>query len=387
MYNITHNLMRYSFYNLLIYIGINMGLVGFVWIIIDSGGTAKDLAFYTLITVLTSIIVSMFLGAIIDKYNNFLIIKITILIQGLIHIYYVFFGDSDEDLLIKLFILAVINSACLSIYNAASRGAINYIVDKKDLLLGNSLLEVCIQGGTIFASLLTGIMYNYYGEDAIFLIMGISFVVGALLIKIIPIEKREDNVTYLKKLKSGFIYTFSRKDIMLLGITMVLPVVVTLLSNTVLPLYVKKELQSNSVVFGIADMIFGLGAVVLGLIMNTAFKKIRYFYIYMLSIACLLSLVFFKSVLFLFVVYFIFGVSNTFLKIDLNTRMMQRVEHTIYGQVNLLFNIIQNILQIITTFLIASIIQMSLPSIGYLIMAIITLISLILMKFTSIKSN
>lgn len=75
---------RFFIANFIAYVGINVGLVGINWIIIDSGASNQMLATYTSVSVMTTILISFICGSIIDRYNRFLIMKLTVFLQGVI---------------------------------------------------------------------------------------------------------------------------------------------------------------------------------------------------------------------------------------------------------------------------------------------------------------
>lgn len=169
------NLIRFCLYNFLNYVGINICLVLFGWIIVDRGGSATVIATYASITVLVSIITAVMAGPIVDRTNNFVVLKVICGIQFVAVIVYVLLIHIFSFNFIFLFLLGSISGASVTIYNTASRGTITSVLHKNQLVLGNSLLEICIQAGAIIASLGSGIVYKAFGEISMMIITALFF--------------------------------------------------------------------------------------------------------------------------------------------------------------------------------------------------------------------
>jgi predicted MFS family arabinose efflux permease len=306
------------------------------------------------------------------------LIKVCNLSQALFIFFLVFVLGFETYFELKLFIIVVVSGFCSTIYYGASRNCLNYILAKDDLIHGNSLLEICIQGGAIFAALLIGILYDEFGFKVIFIMMASSFLVSSFLIKNISIKDKQLESSYFQQINLGFHYLKKNKNLLIFGLAMALPAAVTLASNNVLPGYVKNYLHGNSFVFGVADMLFGIGALLSGFFVSfinlkNNSKKMKHFYF--LSILILLILFFSNNVYIFFICYLLFGFSNTILKIVLNSEFMMQAHEKYYGQMLLLFNVVSNFFQIFLVICIAGIMDFANSSSGYLILGCVIFLS------------
>lgn len=198
--------------------------------------------------------------------------------------------------------------------------------------------------------------------------------IGGIFIYVFPIDKGRLKTNYWVSLKSGYEYAFNNKAVLILGLTLVFLVLSTLLSNTVLPLYVSGYLHQDSVVFGLTDTMFGVGALVAGIYLSRyTNRKLTMFYL--VSTVSLALLMFNKSVVLLVTMYIVYGMSNTILKIALNAKLMEIISEKFYGQTTMMFNNMQSVLQIVTTFLMAKIISFRQANVGYAVLIVVVLIS------------
>ena len=373
---------RFFLINIISYIGINIGLIGINWNVIDKFSNNQSLAIYTTVSVLATIFVSFFISGFIDKYNKFMVMKYCVGIQSIVLLLIWFVITYVSDSIYVYIILSLVNSSSLAIYNISSRGAIKYTLEAENLIHGNSILELCIQGGAIFASASTGFLYKKYGYSLIFWIMIATLAIGSFIVKKVTYTQENSNKTYVAQIREGASFFRNNMVVFFLGIVVFIPNVVTLASNNVLPGYIKQALYMDSVAFGIADTIFGIGAFVSGIFIIELIKKINKNYIinvlFFISTVVLGLLVFFVHINILYVIYFFFGLSNTSLKILLNTMLMERIPEDKYGRCLAMCSSIASIMQILVIQGISLSMDYINPTYGYAILSLLLLISWLL---------
>ena len=382
---------RFFFSSLSAYVGINIGLVGISWFIVDYTDRNQILAIYTIITLITTIVTTFLSSGFIDKYNKSTIIRWGNGIQGACLLVSVVLISNHILVIESIFVMAIINSICQSIYYIASNGVVQSTLDKEDLMCGTSILEICVQSGAIAASLVTGIIYNKLGFSVVLFIMGVSLIMSALFIKQSVKEvKKEASLTNVKQIMEGAEYIKSNKVIILFGVMVFVPHMVTLLSNNVLPGYVSQFLKKNSVVYGIGDMMFGIGAFVAGIFISVVTANIKRRTVeslfFVISILSLCLLVTNKGIFSLYVIYFFFGLGNTSLKVILNTRLMEILPENMYGRCYAFFKSLSSLIQIFIVMTMGYLLDIISIVYGYLILAGIMLIGYICITVLNKKS-
>ncbi|WP_133969624.1 MFS transporter [Eubacterium limosum] len=377
---------RYFSANILAYIGTNMGLLGINWHLVAITGSNQILSTYSAITVLTTIISSLFIGGIVDNHNKSILMKLNNILQGIMILFVFWLLTIKNISFYVIYFMAVINSFGHALFVTASKGILQDIItNTEDLIHGNSINEICLQIGAIIASCLTGVLYAIWGFSLLIVIMVVSLFLSGFAMKYIKKSNAEKNKI---KEKIKFSELFLNKKIVIIGFLAFLPYVVTLLSNNVLPGYVNEYLQSSSSVYGIADMMYGIGALIAGFIVssNFNFKKInKEVALFFFSIISLFILTFNKNILILFFCYFFFGLSNTGLKICLNTLFMKTVPNEIYGKSYSFMNSVVSTLQIVMLLLIGKVLDLYGAAVGYLILSTIMFLGAII--YSSIKKQ
>lgn len=231
---------RYFFSCSLAYIGINIGLIGISWYIIAITGSNLILANYSAITITTTILSSIFVGVLVDKYNKSILMKICCCVQAIFILLLFEFLHSSQYRMIMIYGMAVTNSLGLALYNTTSRGILGEIIIEKDLLIqGNSILEMSMQIGAIIAAGATGILYDILGIKIIIYIMVSSLIISALILKKLKNGKIANNT------KKTIQLSIDKKKILILGLISFIPFIVTLLSNDMIPIKDTYILSTN----------------------------------------------------------------------------------------------------------------------------------------------
>lgn len=362
---------RYFYANSLAYIGTNMGLLGINWHLIAVTGSNQILSIYSAVTVMTTIISSLFIGTLVDIFNKSILMKVSNVVQaGMITIIYLMITFKNAPFQL-IYFMAVANSIGLALFGTSSRSILQDVLSNpNDFIHGNSLIEICIQLGAIVASCMTGFLYAIFGFSVIIYIMVGSLMLSAFSMKYIK-ETKINKRNAKEKIHFNII---SQKGILTIGLITFVPYIVTLLSNSVLPGYVSKHLHATSQIYGNADMLYGAGAVIAGFIVSKSINKSKHSmegYLFIISVLSLITLFFNKMVLLLFLLYFFFGLSNTSLKICLNTLFMKSIPKEIYGKCYALMNSMVSLLQIFLLFMLGKMLDSYGAQVGYLILAVL----------------
>ncbi|AWW98872.1 MFS transporter [Oenococcus oeni] len=148
----------------------------------------------------------------------------------------------------------------------------------------------------------------------------------------------------------GLMYVWHHKLILSIGIISILPLIVTQMFNVSSPDYISTVLKSNSVVYGLADMSYGAGGLLAGLITSWLIlifpnKKI------IVNLFALASLVLFflyigRFVLLMYLCTFLLGFSNSALRVVINTVLMKEVDKSFMGRSTSIWNGIAQFIEI-----------------------------------------
>ncbi|SFJ89043.1 Major Facilitator Superfamily protein [Halobacillus dabanensis] len=161
--------------------------------------------------------------------------------------------------------------------------------------------------------------------------------------------------------------------------------------NVVLPGYVNETLYAASVVFGFSDMSYGVGGLLSGLLAAPFSKKVSenkaVVVIFLLAFATLIGLAANRLVLFIYLGSFIIGLSNSSIKIIMNTMLMEIVPKRLMGRTLSVWMGIALLCQALLASGLGLLIDMFSPSVGFVSMGGLMILGLAIQGFVWRKSH
>ena len=138
-------------------------------------------------------------------------------------------------------------------------------------------------------------------------------------------------------------------------------------------------------------MIFGIGAFIAGVFIAEIIRKIGTGYLstvmFIISIVTLFMLTLIPNEIVMYLLYFLFGLSNTSLKIILNTIFMKEIPEDKFARCFSMCNAVSSIMQIILVQGISGIMDSYSPRYGYTILGALMLITLALFHLISCQNS
>ncbi|WP_205526800.1 MFS transporter [Bombilactobacillus bombi] len=318
--------------------GVGLTTVGANWYVLQSTQSNKLVGMYLTINVLAGFLMSPLAGILTDKFSRKNVILWTFLGRVLPMILIAIIINSYGFSMLSMYGLAILTGAGWITYMAASRSYIQSILPNKLLGTANSFIEVSLQVGMFSAGAISGIILKYTGFLVILIINIIMFIIASLLIFLIKEndtvsnESRQNSTNFI----TGIKYILNHKMILSIGIISILPLIVTQLFNVSSPDYVSTILKTSSVIYGFVDMGYGIGGLVAGLVtgllINKYIKRNIIVSFFILAAIALLSLYFTHVVFLTIICTFALGLSNSSLRVVINTILMEQVEKQFMGR-------------------------------------------------------
>ncbi|MDD3225106.1 MAG: MFS transporter [Clostridium sp.] len=260
--------------------GAGITLSATSWFILDKSGSNELVAAVSIVNIVSGLIISIFAGSIVDGFSKKLTIVFSLILRAVLvmlpFILLSVYGFNKY----YLFILALNNGLGWNLYFPASKGLLQEITSENDLIKINSGAEVTMQIGLFSSGAVAGSLYKYFGFNIILIISTVTFVLAAIIMNSIKIkedvykiEERKDNASFIKLFREGFSYLLSNKFILFLGLTLYVPFIASCSISTTLPGFVGQVLKGDSTVYGLVDMIYGVGACISGLTVIGLSKK------------------------------------------------------------------------------------------------------------------
>tara|TARA_B100001057_G_scaffold500647_1_gene616871 strand:+ start:30007 stop:31254 length:1248 start_codon:yes stop_codon:yes gene_type:complete len=313
----------------------------------------------------------LYSGTIIDKYNRKIILEKLNFYVGLIIFIFSFLIIYINSTIISTILIALIfSTTCFYyiIYYPTLYAFSQEISEKKNYVKINSYIEIVGQSTTVAAGglaaiLLSGLSFksiniNPLSIEKILLIDSITFLIGSLIISKIKFsrkknKRRSDDI--LKRLYVGIKFLKSNKLILIFGICshIIFAFILTELF-TLLPLLIKNFFTKGAYVFAITDLCYAVGALFSGFFVHkwiTYIDKIRLsFLLIIFTSISILVMISNKSLVSLFTISIILGLSNSGVRILRNSFLFDNVPNDKIGRVISIFVSINTMIRVVLIF-------------------------------------
>jgi MFS family permease len=370
------NFRQYFIADMISGFGVGMSTIGANWYLMDQTGSITSVGLMLSLNVIAGFLISAFAGTLIDKWNRKTIILwangIRTIVLLLITGAFLWTGFRIE----YLYAFAAINGMGWALYMSASRSLAQEILPEKDLIAGNSLMEISLQVGMFMAGALSGILYKYVGFEVILLLNALAFIVSNFFlsrIKYTAIEVENEEEPFFETFKNGIRYLTERPYIFLLGIVSIIPLVSTMVYNVVLPGYVSNVLKGDSVVFGLSDMFYGIGGLLSGFIAAPLAKKLSHngtiLLLFLVAVLNLVAVGFNSKILILYFGSVLIGLTNSSLRILITTTLMLTVSKSYMGRATSVWMSISLLLQTVSATGLGIVIDRYSPGVGFFCMS------------------
>lgn len=369
----TRSFRNYFFSDIISGFGVGMSTIGANWFIMDRTGSLSAVGFMLTLNVLASLAISPLFGIVTDRFNRKSIILGTnwIRASALLAIAFAFlFLDFN---VVYLYLFTIVNGMGWTIYMSASRSLVQELLPKKDLINGNSLIEISLQVGMFVAGGASGVLYKFYGFETILILNAAAFVVSSLFlygIQYTPIAVENKEGSFYVNFKEGLNYLRERPSVFLLGVASIIPIVAVMVFNVVLPGYVSGPVNGDSVVFGLSDMFYGIGGLLSGFVAAPLARKLSnngtIVLFFIMAISIQFAWVFNHYVWILYIGCLLFGLSNSSLRIVMNTILMGTVSKSFMGRAMSVWMAISFLLQCIFAMGLGVLMDRFSPSVGFI---------------------
>ena len=254
------------------------------------------------------------------------------------------------------------------------------LTQKKEYIKINSLIEVFFQTTSIIAAIMCGLLlsgsetlFEYFNWtffefqkwtiNEIFILNSILYFITATLLTWIPYDyqnlKNVSNPTVfstLKEIKKASDFLMKKKAILIYGIcSQIIFAFLIVELFALLPLFVKNCLNENIIVFSLADVTYGLGAIIAGIITIKILKHINKvsFTLFLILIAgyAFLIMIKFPNIIIFFLTTLIIGVTNASTRITRMSYFFENIPNYIIGRTTTIFNSINTIIRGVLIFI------------------------------------
>ncbi|WP_081653266.1 MFS transporter [Geobacillus sp. A8] len=337
---------------------MGFGLQAFVvtWLAYDITQTASAIGTVLAISTIPRILLSPFIGVLVDIWNRKKTIVVVQFLRSLLLIIIPLAILIDSLNLLILYVVTFLWNVVDRFYMPAFKGLMKELLTNDELLKGNTSLNVTFQIGMIIGTAIAGFLFEYIADVFAVFFNSILFIIAA--ISILSIRQRKNNTLKKKntiefhdffvQLKSTAKYLSARKIIVLFGCLVALNEFVIQIVNIIMVPYVTKILAEGPATLSLLEGIFAVGSIVGGLCLIRIIKLMgRRNFIWM-SIAalggllCLIPVT--KSILIIGTVMFFLGAVALQSRTLFSTIILEKVDNNFQGRVNSIINMFISLL-------------------------------------------
>lgn len=325
------------------------------WFVLKEGGSNAILSLFLAINVISSFIFAPKIGHLVDTISRKKSMMLSFLFRSI-----VFFGVSISILsnyvvLPSMFLLSSVFGIGWMMYYSSSRSFLQQNVQKEELGVANSFLEITLQCGMFISGGITGYLLEKISYGIILLVDTCMLIVTMIIANNLNEGKIYTNNSAIKETDNNKEKTKLKinKKVISIAIFTMIPLFIIQVYNVTMPGYISNILHGGSSAYGTSDMLYGIGGLFSGIIVSKLVNKFENrqllfggFSVLFLSF----TLLFFnKTLITLFILAFIIGLCNSGTKIITNTVMMENIENKFMGRMSTFVTAISQISSLIIT--------------------------------------
>ena len=353
-----------------------MLFIGINWYVREVSGTNAAVGVVLSLSIASSFLLFPLAGTVADRFPRRSTLQAMTLARAGLYLLFLLLALLGRLEVPLIYLLVVLNGLGWAFHTPVSRGFLQEILERDEMVAGNSWVEMSWQAGAFLSAGFTGIVLKFLGIRAVLAIaIGGYLLAGLLLARIryVPLAISDSGEPFFTQFSRGLDYLRTRPRLLWLGLLMQVPFVVVIVSNVILPGYVENVLGAGAVAFGLADMSYGLAAFCSSLLLSLFAARLPRFPLLVglfgLVLAALGGLYFNRLAALAYLGMFLFGLGNTPLKILVTSTLMEIVDREQFGRAMALWAGVSSLLQVGLSFALGAALDQVSENHGYLMLA------------------
>ncbi len=256
-------------------VGDKFHMIAISFWVLETTGSSSKMGIVLAASLIPSLILGLFSGAFIDRYDRKKIIVATDLLRGVALLLFSFLFYQGIQSLSVIIVVQIILSANTAFFDPAIPSIIPQIVPEKDLARANSKHQLINGFSTIFGALFAGICISKFGYISIFFTNAISFLFSAFFESYIRIPKYPPQKTSLSpnlinEISNGYRYIFSRSNLLILLFLVMLIHFFVGANEIFMPLIANSQFSDGPKMLGFFQGAFGAGVVLTSIALSVS---------------------------------------------------------------------------------------------------------------------
>ena len=240
-------------------------------------GSALSVGLMMIATAAPSLLVGLFAGVIVDRYDRKRIMIVTELLRAVLIALIPFLVSQS---IIWLYVIVALTSAIAQFYDPAHESVLPEVAPEKELAAANSLMSISSFGSTAIGFAASGLIASAASIDWAFYIDAVTFLISALCIVLItvkPLDVEEDASAgmVVRNLRVGLRFLADTPVLRSLFLVYI-PVLISYgLSNSLLLPFSDRALGATEFQYGIQEALTSVAFVACSLILAGIFDRMR----------------------------------------------------------------------------------------------------------------
>lgn len=326
-------------------IGNRVYVMALAWYFVSILGDTSAVLTLFIISSLPSLLLGVFIGPVVEKYNKKHLVIISDLVSGILTALLAFMVYAGHAASWRIYAICFLLNTVNLFFSPSVNSILPSLMSKEQYRRGTSIMKMVTFLSQIMGAAVGGVLVGFLGVFWSIFINAVSFLFSALMSSGIAFihKKQERSGRYMQNLREGLEYMASRP---LLRNSIVLAVLINLFIPSFIvfvPIIIKTEMNMNAVHYGIVDAAIPMGALVASLVLsfrkdkgNSSIMRIVVQCIFGLSAAYMLSAIT-QNYLSVLLAGLLFGFFTNNINVHVLTFLMGTVENRFVGRVFSLF--------------------------------------------------
>jgi DHA3 family macrolide efflux protein-like MFS transporter len=239
--------------------------------------SAMSVGLMLMATAAPSLLVGLFAGVVVDRYDRKRIMIIADLIRAVLVFLIPFLVPHN---IIWLYVIVMLTSAIGQFFDPAQESVLPEVASEEELAAANSLMAISSFGATAIGFAASGLIASAANINLAFYLDAATFLFSAaciFLIRIKPLQAEEDTsvTVVLKNLKAGLSQLFDTPILRSLFTAQIPTLLAFGLSNALLLPFAIKALHATEFEYGLQEGLTSIGFVVGSLLLAGLFDRMR----------------------------------------------------------------------------------------------------------------
>jgi MFS family permease len=334
--------------NILSSIGTGITMIAVPWLFVNQAGGKVAFGYTMLSMTILMFVLTPFIGWMVDRFSRKRMLLAGEAIGGLIVLIFVIYGFLGMNYqTVHYTILFAVGSLYYTLFYPTIFAFNQEIFDKSQFKQLNGLMEIQGQLSAVLAGGLASFMLKSVELKWILLFDVFTYAAAFMLLTLIPYKRTfaiQTEGPFLKKISEGYFYMKTRPVLFLFLLASFMPFIGVMVTNYLFPIYISEILHGDGSVYGMKEMVYGIGAAFAGILIPLILRKISIEWSIVLTVAiytmALIMYSFIPSIpiFYLLTIFTAFGNAGT--RVARNSFMMEVVPNDKIGRVDGLFRVV-----------------------------------------------